>query len=80
MFRFFYVTVDDLYDVIGFGNIFCNIVADDFALIVLVTPFFLSSWSPISSWVQSAVSPLVRAEDTRGPKSRPMTVAPIRQI
>ena len=28
----------------------------------------------------TSVSPLVNAEDTRGPRSRPITVAPIRQI
>ena len=37
-----------------------------------------SLWSPISSEVQSAVSPLCRHDETRGPRSRPMHVAPIR--
>ena len=34
----------------------------------------------LSSAVQSAVRPLVRHDETRGPRSRPITVAPIRQI
>ena len=40
----------------------------------------VSSNEPISSSVQSAVRPEVSDDDTRGPRSRPMTVAPIRQI
>ena len=47
---------------------------------IIAEPAFLSSCSPISSEVQSAVRPLVSAEETRGPRSRPITVAPIRQI
>ena len=39
-----------------------------------------SGKSPMSSCVQSAVSPVWILADTRGPRSRPMAVAPTRTI
>ncbi len=47
------------------------LVSLTFFLVFVVTDF---------SEVQSAVNPLVKAEETRGPRSRPITVAPMRQI